>query len=223
VRAGLVAGAASAGLAAAAVATLWHFLARRPLPKQKGTIELPGLEGPVRVRRDRWGVPHVEAAHTADLWFAQGFCHGQDRLWQMDFYRRVVCGRLSEFAGAEGLPVDRLVRTLGIRRAAEREEAALEPELRALLERFCEGVDAAAASARALPLEMQLLRLEFDPWRPADVLSLGKMLSFGFSTNWERELLRADMVRELGSELAARLDPTYPAGNPIVMPEGWSG
>jgi penicillin amidase len=177
----------------------------------------------VRVRRDRWGVPHVEAAHTADLWFAQGFCHGQDRLWQMDFYRRVVCGRLSEFAGAEGLPVDRLVRTLGIRRAAEREEAALEPELRALLERFCEGVDAAAASARALPLEMQLLRLEFDPWRPADVLSLGKMLSFGFSTNWERELLRADMVRELGSELAARLDPTYPAGNPIVMPEGWSG
>ena len=61
VRAGLVAGAAGTGLAAAATAAAWHWLARRPLPKQKGTIELAGLEGPVRVRRDRWGVPHVEA------------------------------------------------------------------------------------------------------------------------------------------------------------------
>ena len=73
-----------------ATAAAWHWLARRPLPKTKGTIELDGLEGPVQVRRDRWGVPHVEADNAADLWFAEGFCHGQDRLWQMDFYRRVV-------------------------------------------------------------------------------------------------------------------------------------
>src|SRR5215510_10655515 len=95
-RTGLLAGAASAGLAAASAAALWHRLARRPLPQQEGTIELAGLEGPVRVRRDRWGVPHVEAENAADLWFAEGFCHGQDRLFQMDFYRRVVAGRLSE-------------------------------------------------------------------------------------------------------------------------------
>lgn len=222
-RAGLLAGAAGTGLAAATTAAAWHWLARRPLPKQKGTIELAGLEGPVRVRRDRWGVPHVEAEHAADLWFAEGFCHGQDRLWQLDFYRRVVSGRLSEFAGAEGLPVDRLMRTLGIRRVAEREAAALDPDLRALLGRFCEGVNAAARSARALPFEMQLLRLDFDPWRPVDILGLGKLLAFGLSTNWEKELLRADMARALGPELAARLDPGYPAENPIVTQEAWSG
>jgi penicillin amidase len=222
-RAGLVAGAAGTGLAAAATAAAWHWLARRPLPKQKGTIELAGLEGPVRVRRDRWGVPHVEAGSAADLWFAEGFCHGQDRLWQMDFYRRALSGRVSEFAGEEGLPVDRLMRTLGMRRTAEREAAALDPELRALLERFCEGVNAAAASARALPFEMQLLRLEFEPWRPVDILGLGKLLAFGLSTNWEKELLRADMTRELGPELAARLDPGYPADNPVVTQEPWSG
>ncbi len=79
---GLVVGAVGTGLAAAATAAAWHWLARRPLPKQKGTIALDGLEGPVRVRRDRWGVPHVEATSAADLWFAEGFCHGQDRLWQ---------------------------------------------------------------------------------------------------------------------------------------------
>ena len=176
------------------------------------------------MRRDRWGVPHVEAGSRSDLNFAQGFCHGQDRLWQMDFYRRVVSGRLSEMAGEEGLPIDRLMRTLGIRRVAEREAAALDPELRALLERFCEGVNAAAASARAMPFEMQLLRLgSFQPWRPVDILSLGKLLAFGLATNWERELLRADMLRLLGPELTAKLDPTYPVGNPIATQQPWSG
>ncbi len=222
-RAGLIAGVAGTGVATAAAATAWHRLALRPLPKQRGTIELEGLHGPVAIRRDRWGVPHVEATERADLYFAQGFCHAQDRLWQMDFYRRVVRGRVSEMAGPDGLPIDRLLRTLGIRRAAEREEAALDPHLRGLIERFCEGVNAAAAQAKARPLEMQLLRHEWEPWRPVDILSLGKLLAFGLSTNWERELLRADMLRDLGPELAARLDPTYPADNPVVTQEAWSG
>jgi penicillin amidase len=223
VRAGLLAGGIGTGLTAAATAAAWHWLARRPLPKVRGTLELPGLVGRVRVRRDRWAVPHIEADDPADLYFAQGFCHGQDRLWQMDFYRRVAEGKVSEMAGAEGLAVDRLMRTLGIRRAAEREVAALDPELRARLERFCEGVNAAAESAKALPFEMQLLRLRFEPWRPVDILSLGKLLAFGLSTNWERELLRSDMVRTLGPELTAKLDPGYPADNPVVTQEPWSG
>jgi penicillin amidase len=218
-----MAGITGTGLAAATTAAAWHWLGRRPLPKQKGTIALDELEGAVKIRRDRWGVPHIEAHSSADLWFAEGFCHGQDRLWQLDFYRRVVRGRVAEFAGEEGLPVDRLMLTLGIRRTAEREAATLDPELLGLLERFCEGVNAAAADARAMPFEMQLLRLDWAPWRPVDILSLGKLLAFGLSTNWERELLRADMIRALGPELAARLDTVYPADNPVVTQEAWSG
>src|SRR5918996_2219027 len=103
-RAGLIAGIAGTGLAAAGTAAAWHWLARRPLPQEKGEIALDGLEGSVRVRRDRWGVPHISAGSAADLWFAEGFCHGQDRLWQLDFYRRAVCGRVAEMAGEEGLP-----------------------------------------------------------------------------------------------------------------------
>ena len=171
------------------------------------------------MRRDRWGVPHIEAGERWDMHFAQGFVHAQDRLWQMHFYQRVVSGRLSEFAGPSTLPVDRLVRTLGIRRAAEREAEALDPELRALLEHFCAGVNAGAAAAKAPPLEMRLLGLEWEPWTPVDVLSLGKLLAFGLSTNWERELLRADMVRALGPELTARLDPAYPARQPDRRPD----
>src|SRR3954447_23215232 len=222
-KAGLLGGAVSAGVAASGAAVLWHRLMRRPLPQVKGTIEVAGLRGPVRVRRDRWGVPHIEADVREDLYFAQGYCHGQDRLWQMDFYRRVVEGRVAEMAGEEGLAVDRLMRTLGIRRIARREEAELDPVLRAQLERFCAGVNQAAADARALPFEMQVLRQRWEPWSPVDILSLGKLLAFGLSTNWERELLRADMIRELGPELAARLDPVYPVDNPVVTQEPWSG
>lgn len=220
---GLFAGVAGTGLAAASAATAWHLLARRPLPKVKGTIELEALAGRVRVRRDRWGVPHVEADRREDLYYALGFCHGQDRLWQMDFYRRVVRGRVSEMAGPDGLPIDRLLRTLGVRRVAEREAATLDPALLAQLERFCAGVNAAAAEAKAPPFEMRLLGMKWEPWEPADILSLGKLLAFGLSTNWERELVRADMLRELGPELTARLDPTYPADNPVVTQEAWSG
>ncbi len=222
-KAGLLASLAGVGISAASVWIAWLRLARRALPQETGRLTVPGLAGPVLVRRDRWGVPHIEAGERRDLHFAQGFVHAQDRLWEMEFYRRVLSGRVSEFAGEDTLPVDRLMRTLGMRRAAEREAAALEPELRALLDHFCAGVNAGAAAAKAPPLEFRLLGLDWEPWSPVDILGLGKLLAFGLSTNWERELLRADMVRELGPELTARLDPGYPRDNPIVDQTAWSG
>ena len=169
-------------------------------------------------------MPHIHAQTPHDLWFAEGFCHGQDRLWQIDLYRRIASGRLAEIAGGAGLQTDRFMRTLGLRRAAEREVAALEPGLRAELDAFCGGLNAAARD-RPLPAEFQLLRIGFEPFLPADALVLTKLLSFGLSTNWERELLRAEMTRELGAELTARLDPSYPAGNPVVLTpqEAWAG
>ncbi len=126
---GAIATVAGAALAGAALGALWHRLLRRPVPDWSGTLEVDGISAPLEISTDRWGVPHVQARTPEDLWFAQGFCHARERLWQMDFYRRVTAGRLSEIAGAEGLPVDRLMRTLGLRRAAEREEAGLDPGL----------------------------------------------------------------------------------------------
>jgi penicillin amidase len=219
-----IATAAFWALAGTTTAGLWYQLFRRPLPRTTGRLRIGGIEGPVEIARDRWGVPHIRAATARDLWFGQGFCHGQDRLWQIDFYRRAGAGRLSEIAGRQTLATDRFMRTLGLRRAAQAEVAVLEPETRSLLEAFCAGVNAAAGD-RPLPAEFQLLRQGFVPFTPVDALAMTKLLSFGLSTNWERELLRAEMTRELGPELAARLDPGYPAGNPVVLTprEGWGG
>ncbi len=214
------AGLGAGAIAAAAAGAVWYRLFRQPLPQTGGTLRAVAIDAPVEVRRDRWGVPHVAALSEHDLWFGQGFCHGQDRLFQMDFYRRISAGRLSQVAGAATLPADRLMRTLGLRRIAEREEAALDPADRARLDCYCAGVNAAAEAARVPPLELQLMRQRFDPWRPADMLAISKLLAFGLSTNWERELLRAEMVRELGPELAARLEPRYPRDNPVATRPG---
>src|SRR6266480_5307764 len=209
----------------ATTAGLWWQLFRRPLPRTKGDLSVRGLEGRIEIARDRWGMPTVRAQTAADLWFGQGFCHGQDRLWQCDIQRRISSGRIAEIAGRAGVPADRLMRTLGLRRVALQEEAELQPDLRFLLDAYCAGLNEAARIASAPPAEFQLLRLEFEPWRPADMLAGGKLLSFGLSTNWERELLRADLVRELGEERAAKIDPTYPKGNPVVLRpgEGFNG
>jgi penicillin amidase len=201
-------------------AGLWWQLFHRPLPRTKGELRVRGIADQVEIVRDRWGMPTVRALSATDLWFGQGFCHGQDRLWQCEVNRRICSGRIAEIAGPQGVPVDRLMRTLGIRRVALREEAELDADLRLLLDAYCAGLNEAVRSAHAPPAEFQLLRLQFEPWRPADMLAGGKLLSFGLSTNWERELLRADLVRELGEEKAAIIDPTYPKGNPIVMTPG---
>jgi penicillin amidase len=108
------------------------------------------------------------------------------------------------------------MRTLGMRRVAEREARELPPRLAGLATAYVTGINAAIGSARALPIEFQLLRIEPEPWSTVDLLAAAKLMGFGLSTNWEMELLRARIVRLAGPERAARLEPQYPRGNPIV-------
>ena len=110
-----------AGTAAGLVGAGYYLIFRRPLPKKSGEIKLSELSAPVEILRDRWGVPHIYGQSQHDLFFAQGFVHAQDRLWQMDFNRRMVGGRLSEILGDVALPLDRWMRTLGMYRPAEQE------------------------------------------------------------------------------------------------------
>ena len=209
----------------ATAAGLWWRLFRRPMPRTSGEVRVRGIEGIVDISRDRWGMVRVRAQSPQDLWFGQGYAHAQDRLWQCDVQRRISQGRLSEVAGPDALKVDKLMRTLGLARVSRREERELDHGLRSLLNAYCAGFNRAAEAPGVLPAEFQLLRLEFEPWRPAHILAGCKLLSFGLSTNWERELLRADLTRELGEDRAAVLDPTYPAGNPVVLRPGeaWQG
>ena len=107
------------------VATAFGLLVLRPLPTIDGDERLLGLHERAEVLRDGYGVPHIFAADEHDLFFLQGFVTAQDRLWQMDIYRRAASGRLAEVLGEPGLESDRFMRTLGLARAATLDQAVI--------------------------------------------------------------------------------------------------
>ncbi len=109
------------------VAAAGVVLVRRTFPQEKGSIHVAGLENQVEIYRDEWGIPTVYAHTAHDLFFAQGYVHAQDRLWQMEFSRRIAPGRLSEVLGDAALEDDRFLRTLGMGRAAQAEAERLDP------------------------------------------------------------------------------------------------
>ena len=182
------------------------WFARTKLAQTDGTLQLQGLHAPVEVIRDHWGAPHIYASNVPDALFAQGFVHAQDRLWQMEFNRRLVAGRLAEVLGATPLPVDRWMRILGMRRVAEAEVALLRPDVRAEVDAYVAGINAFIARGK-LPIEFTLLRYRPEPWRVGDSLSWAKMMAWSLSINWETELLRAQLIARLGPERAAELEP----------------
>ncbi len=191
------------------------WLARTRLAKTSGNLRLSGLHAPVEVIRDRWGVPHIYGQSVQDVLFAQGFVHAQDRLWQMEFQRRLVAGRLAEVLGAAALPVDRWMRILTMRRVAEREVALLRPEVRDEIDAYVAGVNALLSLGR-LPVEFTLLRHRPEPWTAADTLSWAKMMAWTLSVNWETELLRGRLIACLGPERVAELEPGYFARYPTI-------
>jgi penicillin amidase len=191
---------------------------RRFLPQTEGSTRLPGLHGPVEIIRDRWGVPHIYTEDEDDLFFAQGYVHAQDRLWQMELQRRMGSGRLSEVLGEPTVAVDRFVRTLGLNRAAEDEWPTLPGETRQALEAYAAGVNTYMRQrAGQWSLEFTLLRFQPQPWRPVDSLYWAKLLTLIQSGNWASETLRARLAIKLGADLAADLEPAYPADNPTIV------
>jgi penicillin amidase len=189
---------------------------QRFLPKIKGSYKLVGLEQEVEVIRDKWGVPHLYAQNELDLLFAQGFVQAQDRLWQMEFNRRLPAGQLAEIAGSAALPIDKFMRRIGLARQVETELKTLEPEDLKLLEAYSAGVNAFIQLGK-LPLEFLFLRFKPNQWQPRDSLLWGKMMSWSLAQNWEQEFLRAKLVERVGPEIAAHIESLYAPGYPLVV------
>lgn len=195
------------------------------LPKTDGSLTLAGLSAPVDVVRDAEGIPHIYAASDDDAWFALGFVHAQDRLWQMELNRRTAAGRLSEVLGPGALDADRFLRTLGVYRNAEAIEAHLDDRTRRALARYAAGVNANLAQRRkgprvALPPEFLLTGAPFpEPWKPADSLGWTTMMAWDLSTNWSTELMRMRLSQRLTKQQIDEFLPPYP-GNPRVAADG---
>ncbi len=194
------------------------FLGRR-LPRTRGTLTVPGLQAVLRIHRDDWGIPHIEAQNDADAHFGVGFCHGQDRAFQLEMLLRIVRGTLAELVGAAALPVDRLSRRIGFYHAAQQQFPVLDADVREMLAAYACGV--AAGVNRGLsrrPHEFVLLRSQPTPWTPLDSLGVIKLISFTLCANWDTELARLRILAADGPEALAALDTAYPEWLPVTSP-----
>ena len=215
--------AAAVGLAGLAGGA-YYILMRRPLPRKKGELHLRGLHEPVEVITDRYGVPHIYAQNEDDLYFAQGYIHAQERLWQMELNRRIGSGRLAEIFGEVAIETDRFARRLGMHRAAAAAAGQLPEHSKHILDvyaAYAQGVNAYIKHNRNnLPIEFTLLRFKPGPWEIKDSIQWSKVMGWNLGGNWETEVIRARIVAKLGSERAAKLEAGYDPNHPLIIPPG---
>lgn len=202
------------------VALATGFLFWAPLPTIDGTYRLLGLRERGEIIRDADGVPHVYAQNTRDAFYLQGYVTAQDRLFQMDLFRRVGRGELSAVLGADALETDKFVRTIGLHRAARSDLDLLGEETRAALDAYAEGVNKFLEQSLrgALPIEFTILGYRPHHWNVIDSLLLGRIQALDLATNYESELLRASAALRLGEGALPRLFPDPPAAAAAVGP-----
>jgi len=191
-----------------AISTTFGLLLLRPLPTTDADLRLLGLHERVEVLRDGYGVPHVFADDLHDVFFTQGYVTAQDRLWQMDIYRRAAEGRLAEVLGEPGLESDRFMRTLGLGRAAQLDLSVISNEARGFVEAYMEGVNKFLEQhGESLPVEFTILGYRPEPWTLVDTLAIAKLQLYDAAGNYTQELLRASIAARLGPEVLATLLP----------------
>lgn len=189
------------------------------LPQVEGAIALRGFPGGVRIHRDEHGIPHVEAPDEQSAWFGMGYACAQDRLWQLEWYRRRGEGRWSAVAGPSGLAADRMFRRLRLVEACEADVAEMSAETRRMFESYCAGVNAYVDAGQPLPPEFALTGIEWEDWTPADCVMVFKVRHAIMGKRLTK-LARLEFLRRAGLEAYALLEGVEPGGINLILPPG---
>jgi len=215
-----------------AVFGIWLFFlaaTHRAFPDVEGDMIVAGLNAPVEVIRDDMGVAHIYAADPHDLFLAQGYVHAQERFWQMDFWRHLGAGRLSELSGSSQVENDTFLRALGWEDLAEEQYATSTPPVKAALDAYAEGVNAYLAKQSPADLSLEYTFLELrnrsytpEPWTPTNTLTWGHVMAWDLGGNLDLEIDRALLLGVLSPEQVEQLYPAYPGTRHpyIIEPSG---
>ena len=178
-------------------ALIWYRSASQP--QIDGALKLRGPDASIDIVRDAEGIPHIYAQSTDDAYFALGFVHAQDRLWQLELNRRIAAGRMAEILGPNAVDTDRFLRSLGVRRNAEAILKNLSPDTRAALDAYAKGINAYLANRTGpLPAEFLITGASAPaPWQPADSIGWQTMMAWDLGSNWSQELLRMRLAQRL--------------------------
>lgn len=178
--------------------------------QESGSVSLAKLQGKVSITRDMHGIAHIEATQDdRDAMFALGYVHAQERLYQMDFQRHVAQGRLSEWFGDKTLDIDKFMRTLGVYRAAKRDDHVGDARSLTLIHSYLDGVNSYIAQGR-LPLEFTLLGSKPEPFTEADVRAWAKMMSYDLQYMWQFKVRNYNLSQQYGQKFLTQFFPKYP-------------
>ena len=200
-----------------------YFLSRS-LPDYDEDFTLSGLTTPVEIVRNNADVPHIFGTNDADVFFALGFAHAQDRLWQMTMLRRTAQGRLSEIFGERTLGVDELLRRFDLYELSLQSVAAQDAQTLSALEAYSKGVNAwisqvnLGARGRGAP-EFFFFEPRIDAWAPADSIAIIKLMAVQLSSHLETEVLRAQMSLVLDPARLADILPDDPGQAVMGLPQ----
>lgn len=190
----------------AAIAIYWTFY--RPLPDYQDTINLPQLHQEVQIHWDDHGVPHIYAEDKHDLYYSLGYVHAQDRLWQMTLSQMTAEGRFAEFFGKDLLPYDKLQRTLGFWRTAQKIEQTLSDSTRNILQAYADGVNSYTKKhPKSLPIQFSLAEMEPIEWTVTHSIALARLMAWELNLAWKSELTYAYLSEQLSSEKFSELKP----------------
>jgi penicillin amidase len=196
-------------------AFVWYRSASQP--QIDGNMKLRGIAAAIDIVRDAEGIPHIYAQSANDAYFALGFVHAQDRLWQLELNRRIAAGRMAEILGPNAIATDRFLRTLGVRRNAEAIFARLSPDTRSALDAYANGINAYLDSRKGpLPPEFIISGAPAPAhWQPADSIGWQTMMAWDLGANWSQELLRMRLAQRLSLDQINEFLPPYP-GDPVM-------
>ncbi len=197
---------------------------RRPFPSIDGEVTIAGLDGEVEIIRDDNGVPHIYASTMHDLFLAQGYVHAQDRFWQMDTWRHIGVGRISEMFGEDQIETDAFLRAMDWGDLAAQQYDAASPLAREALDGYTTGVNAYIASRSPAELGFEYTVLELvnhdytpEPWTATDSIVWGKVMAWDLRGNMDDEIARAMILDDFTPDELALLYPAYPEDHPVIV------
>jgi penicillin G amidase len=204
-----------------AILGFFYYLTTKSFPVTQGTVsELP-LREEVKIYRDEYGVPHIIGGSDHDVYFAVGYVHAQDRLWQMELIRRAGEGRLAEVLGEPALKIDKMFRTLGLRQQVDRIMPTLDDATRGALAAYASGVNSYIASHKGkYPVEFDVLNFDPEPWAIEHSLLVSRLMSWELNYSRWVDIVLSELVEKFGAVKAAEIFPTWPDGAPLIVAEG---
>ena len=210
------------GLVVLALFLIWST--RRPFPAVEGDVVISGLDAEVDIIRDEDGIPHIYAATMHDLFLAQGYVHAQDRFWQMDTWRHIGAGRVSEMFGDDQVETDSFLRTMGWSDLATRQYAETSDLGLEALEGYTAGVNAYLAHRSPAELGFEYTVLEAvnrnytpEPWTAIDSILWGKVMAWDLRGNLGNEIARAMLLDDFTPEEVGLFYPPYPEEHPVIV------